>query len=510
MTTNNHSRRSFLRGAAAVAAGASVLSGCGSDSSSSSDKFWLPKKWDADVDAVVVGFGAAGAAAAYFAAKAGASVLVLDRSEAGGGDTAISGGFVFFGGGTTLQAAAGVSETPGEMYATIRAMGGDSADPELQQLWCERNKELYAFLTDVCGESWAPADMIFTGNEYHGLFADVAPGGTPVKHGLLDSGGGAGLFAKISAAVLATSGVTFQGLTKVTGLVQDPETGRVLGVSTVAVDDDGNAVDGAAVRYVKARKGVVIATGAFGKDPAMMARHSTDLARLTHVENAYADGSGHHLGQSVGGDLRQMKNFWAYNLRAGTPQFMKSLLINSAGYRFAPEDTNPYYIGYQLVRFHQVGFAIADASVYPSAPQGAYSGATIEDLVAAINAGEGTSLPAAVVKATVDGYNALAEDGVDPVFKKAADHLVPLTTGPFYAVKIASTDAIGTTTGGLRINTKAQLLDTNGAVIPNVYAAGTCAGGAPSENYTGSGTAISSCLTFGKIAAENLTAETAW
>ena len=56
-------------------------------------------------DVIVVGFGAAGAAAAIEAADRGARVLVLDRSY-GGGASALSGGVVYAGGGTRLQAEA--------------------------------------------------------------------------------------------------------------------------------------------------------------------------------------------------------------------------------------------------------------------------------------------------------------------------------------------------------------------------------------------------------------------
>jgi 3-oxo-5alpha-steroid 4-dehydrogenase len=65
-----------------------------------------PPDWDIEADAIVVGFGAAGACAALEAAAAGGSVLVLDRFG-GGGATALSGGVVYASGGTPQQRAAG-------------------------------------------------------------------------------------------------------------------------------------------------------------------------------------------------------------------------------------------------------------------------------------------------------------------------------------------------------------------------------------------------------------------
>ena len=49
----------------------------------------------AEVDVLVVGFGAAGAAAAIAAHDAGASVAVLEKTSAGGGNCIHSGGFLF-------------------------------------------------------------------------------------------------------------------------------------------------------------------------------------------------------------------------------------------------------------------------------------------------------------------------------------------------------------------------------------------------------------------------------
>jgi 3-oxo-5alpha-steroid 4-dehydrogenase len=77
----------------------------------------VPPTWDIQADVVVVGFGAAGACAAIEAARAGRSVVLLDRF-CGGGATALSGGVVYTGGGTAQQRAAGVSDTRTPWSAT--------------------------------------------------------------------------------------------------------------------------------------------------------------------------------------------------------------------------------------------------------------------------------------------------------------------------------------------------------------------------------------------------------
>jgi 3-oxo-5alpha-steroid 4-dehydrogenase len=55
--------------------------------------------WDDGADIVIAGYGVAGAAAAVEAARAGAEVLVLERSGSWGGAAAMA-GFIYLGGGT--------------------------------------------------------------------------------------------------------------------------------------------------------------------------------------------------------------------------------------------------------------------------------------------------------------------------------------------------------------------------------------------------------------------------
>ena len=63
------------------------------------------------------------------------------------------------------------------------------------------------------------------------------------------------------------------------------------------------------------------------------------------------------------------------------------------------------------------------------------------------------------------------------------------------------------TFGGLKINEKAQVIDTFGQIIPRLYAAGTTANGISGFYYPISGTAIGDSFVFGKIVARNAVLE---
>jgi 3-oxo-5alpha-steroid 4-dehydrogenase len=87
-------------------------------------------RWDAEVDVVVVGVGAAGVCAAIEAAQAGASVLALERAGGPGGTTAVSDGMIYLGGGTALQRACGFEDSIEEMQKYLMAACGPEPDAE--------------------------------------------------------------------------------------------------------------------------------------------------------------------------------------------------------------------------------------------------------------------------------------------------------------------------------------------------------------------------------------------
>ena len=76
----------------------------------------------------------------------------------------------------------------------------------------------------------------------------------------------------------------------------------------------------------------------------------------------------------------------------------------------------------------------------------------------------------------------------------------PIDEPPFEAYAVSC--GITFTFGGLRITTDAQVLDTDGAPIPGLYAAGELVGGLFYFNYPG-GTGLMSGAVFGRIAGDS-------
>ncbi len=86
-------------------------------------------------------------------------------------------------------------------------------------------------------------------------------------------------------------------------------------------------------------------------------------------------------------------------------------------------------------------------------------------------------------------------------------NLAPLASGPFYAAKIVPGD-LGTK-GGLRTDTRARVLRPDGTPIPGLYAAGNASAAVMGHSYAGAGATIGPAMTFGYLAALDLTADAA-
>ena len=101
--------------------------------------------------------------------------------------------------------------------------------------------------------------------------------------------------------------------------------------------------------------------------------------------------------------------------------------------------------------------------------------------------------------ASVERYNSYVEDGEDPEFNKRS---LPskLEKGPFYILKAAP--AVHHTMGGLKINTNAEVVDTDGNVIEGLYGAGEVTGGIHGKNRLGSN-ALADIIVFGRTAGRN-------
>jgi fumarate reductase flavoprotein subunit len=112
-----------------------------------------------------------------------------------------------------------------------------------------------------------------------------------------------------------------------------------------------------------------------------------------------------------------------------------------------------------------------------------------------------------VLKSTIEEYNGFCAKGRDDLFAKDPAYLNPLKGPRFYAAR-GRTCYLGTL-GGIRINEKTEVVDKNDVAIPGLYAAGNDMGGLHAESYSmrdSSGAASAFALISGRMAGENAVA----
>ena len=106
--------------------------------------------------------------------------------------------------------------------------------------------------------------------------------------------------------------------------------------------------------------------------------------------------------------------------------------------------------------------------------------------------------PAQLVK-TITEFNNAVKDGKAPGAVPPKEGLAYKVEKPkFYAI-YPLVPGITLTFGSIKTNTKAQVLEADGRVMPGIYAAGECAGGLFYDDYVGGGS-LANCLATGRIA----------
>ena len=105
---------------------------------------------------------------------------------------------------------------------------------------------------------------------------------------------------------------------------------------------------------------------------------------------------------------------------------------------------------------------------------------------------------AATLAETIDKWNACVEAKEDADFGRTS--FANKLEDAYIAIKIAP--GVHHTMGGLKINTSAEVINTEGNVIPGLFAAGEVTGGVHGANRLG-GNAVCDIIVFGQIAGES-------
>ena len=465
------------------------------------------QQWDFETDVAVIGFGATGACAAIEAAQGGARVMLFERSSGSGGASALSGGEIYIGGGggTDAQRAGGFEDRTEDFAAYLKAAGGPCADEAKCDLYAQESLSHYAWLKEqgipyrgnyLPGKHIEPTDdstLIWSGSEAAWPFCDIArpaPRGHVIAH--MGWGGGRPLVDTLEARARAL-GVQVTTDARAVALVQD-EARRVVGV-VVRIDNVN--------RFVRAERGVVLATGGFAFNEAMRRRYCPETFKISSPIGDQDDGVGIELGVSAGGDAIHMEQFFTTCPWTMPEAQAYGVFVNQAGQRFINEDC--YHGRVSRAAIDQLGdrvYLLLDIAHFdePLPMAGmtiAGTGETWEEVEAELEMAPGT------LSATMAFYNTHAREGRDPLFHKRQPILTPLDQGPFVALELnfATSYFSFFTLGGLRTSTDGEVLDRAGAPVHGLFAAGRCTSGLPAWGHGySSGLSLADCTFFGRQA----------
>jgi fumarate reductase flavoprotein subunit len=423
-----------------------------------------PEGPDRIVDVVVVGSGIAGSMAALSAREAGAKVLLIEKRAIFGGTAKLSlGGFAT----AVVNAENNPQESLNDWKSWMK--DGDSGYPD------------YDKFLSVAGQAGDTVDYLRSLGLL--IIGQV-------------SGGGDALMTKLEETVAA----------------QDIEV--LMNCEAREISLDNGVVSGIAAIHnhrpfsIKA-KNVILATGGFSRNPALVAQWAGTNPGLNYVvslADAGSTGEGILMAQRIGAALYnntftkiaglqfssalgKISAFVQPALMNPAPAPLSTqILVNNeakrvmneaiggsfgnvssynsgAAYAMIKDGRQPYYILYDsdnsfagminITAALETGAALQNGEVLKAG--------TIEDLAAAMD------VPADILQDTVTAYNGFADSG-DAEFGKNNSYIKRIETPPFYAVKVYP-NSYGSM-GGIITDSGGRVLDEAGNVIPRLYGVG--------------------------------------
>ena len=435
-------------------------------------------------DVIIVGAGGAGMAAAYEAASAGASVIVVDMASAYGGTAAMSGGGCFAV-GTPLQQQKGFEDSLDLAFRDWIRWGQGEADEEWARYYIEHSlHDIYEWLESL-GIEWVSVSL----NE-----------GNSVPRWHRPNGFGKQLALKLYEGARAKGVKEWLFNIQIENILKKDD--RVIGVAGT------NQKTGE--KFELYAKAVVMATGGFAGSHKEIKRYAPVMAdyRFYVAGNRNCTGTGHRMVKQAGGYLTHMENIWAYTYatpdyedlkgeRALVVRYMprdNGIWVNAQGKRFHNEDLSGGATGTPAVMAQDPSFAwsVHDSEVVGSMfiVDPSYTADftrmhekklkllakspfimkadSLKELAIRINVDPDT------LNETVTRYNRFVEKGEDPEFGKKVKGLKKIMKSPYYAIQFFP--AVRKTLGGVKTNIKCQVVNKNLVPIPGLYAAGELAG----------------------------------
>lgn len=443
---------------------------------------------------LVIGGGAAGFAAALEAANAGLQVLLLEKTAEPGGSSAMSGGCLAFA-GTDLQVAAGVEDSAELLRNDLIEVGQHDADPALIDTYVRHQLDTYVWLRGL-GVAFSPSIESSSGQS------------VPRVH-TVDP---ADMVRLLAARASETQRVQVLLSTRALRLLRKDADSPVRGV--LAQGPDGPVT-------IESERGVLLASGGFGRNPELIHRFAPHYAEAVFVGGEGNAGDGLLMAWKLGADLRDMAYIKGtfgkhptdvHNHHSCLAVYKGAIAVNQNGHRFVDESISYKLLGDAVMaQPYHTGYQIFDEPIFRSGDDRVrildFSRRMEEGLMIKADSLDALArqieIPPDTLRNTVERYNRFVDDGHDADFGRESlvhrqGQLRRIEQGPFYAYP--STAAVFGTYCGLRVDAEMRVVDVFDEVIEGLYAAGEVVGGFHGGAYM-TGSALGKAVVFGRVAA---------
>ncbi|MBN2628588.1 MAG: flavocytochrome c [Spirochaetales bacterium] len=457
-----------------------------------------------NADIVIIGAGGAGLAAAVSANQNGASVIVFEKMPQVGGNTIISGS-AFNAADPSRQIPQGIEDSPEKHYEQTLKGGDNMGTPLLVKTLTDNAYPTLQWLESLGMEF---QDHVFTvlGGLWPRAHKPVLPLGT-------------GYLKTYTDYIASHEGITVLTDTRATNIYLEDDANGVKRASVVKAQGPRGIV------VAQGHKAVIVATGGFGASVELREKynkHWPSLANIGTTNHPGATGDGLALAGDVGADLVGLEYIQLLpmgdpvtgSLSGNIEQAVENrIFVNKDGNRFVDEGERRDVMTRALFEQEDTFmWIVLDSHNYPTMDTKNNFNETIQELVDQNRAvmadsldelAEKMNVNADNLKAAVAEFNSAVETGGPDTFGRTLFQY-KMDTPPYFAGGRMPT--VHHTMGGIKINEKAQVIDTAGNVIPGLYAAGEATGGIHGTNRLG-GNALADINVFGKIAGANAASE---
>ena len=518
--------------------------------------------YDEEFDVVVVGYGFAGAISAIEAARAGAKVLLIEKASVPGGISICSYGSVRCA-SDAEQAHSYLSATNGgrtsDDVVRVLADGMAALEPYVRGLGTVNDAEITT--TKQAGKVGANYPLPGFEAFYQTIIVSIPNFDVRAVYPWANGAAGGPMLFKILDDNLANEDVTIRLNTRAVRLLTSEDAGEVRGITVEGADR---------VSRIKARRGVILASGGFEGSPELQDQFWEGRPVLQAAARNNT-GDGIRMAQDLGAALWHMWHFHgAYGFKSADPDYpyairvkrlpdwrpgsdgvmarrddsgkitsdqvkMTWILVDRHGKRYMNEYP-PYThdTGHRpMHRFDPVeqnypripSYLICDENGRKEYPLGrptsndeGLSHEWSDDNLAEVDSGilkradtleelaDALGLDSAAVRLTVERWNASCAAGRDDEFARTPGTMMPIAEPPFHGAPIWP--VVSNTQGGPVHDGQQRIIDVFGDPIPRLFAAGEL--GSSFGHLYMSGGNIGECFVTGRIAGGGAATLASW